>query len=199
MRGREPGGAFAASPPPARGAAAHGYARDGSAGDDGRRAWRRVSRRARRRRGMFSRDADLARWQSPAGRSSSPRSRSPAGLPYIIDPRAHEVPMHECAAQHMRCRPRSCVLKDPLATTTASLGESWLCRSQHVSPGKTVGPPHISNARVHPGWMHRLSQCDGSRFGRRAPGWGPGPPRLPRPSRMSEPLRGLGCALAGGV
>ena len=81
----------------------------------------------------------------------------------------------------------------------ASLGESWLCRSQHVSPGKTVGPPHISNARVHPGWMHRLSQCDGSRFGRRAPGWGPGPPRLPRPSRMSAPLRGLGCALAGGV
>ena len=79
------------------------------------------------------------------------------------------------------------------------LGESWLCRCQHVSPGKTVGPPHISNARVHPGWMHRLSQCDGSRFGRRAPGWGPGPPRLPRPSRMSAPLRGLGCALAGGV
>ena len=34
--------------------------------------------------------------------------------------------------------------------------------------------------RTHPGWMRRLSQCDGSRFGRQAPGWGPGPARAAR-------------------
>ena len=43
------------------------------------------------------------------------------------------------AAQHMRCRPRSCVHKDPLATTTAyTISSGWLVRPQLYV---LAGPP----------------------------------------------------------